>query len=487
MKKILTIIALAICTMTMMAEKQNVAVYVTGPQPGINKILGDQFVKSFAQSGNYKAIERTASFLIELSKEQSYQEGGAVDNNQITRLGKQFGAQLVCVVEALDAFGQYYVSARLIAVETAEVVKSSNAYSKLDNLQEVITVASLMAEELAGIAELKEKELAKLKKAVEAGYMQIGDVYYLVTPLKQEFTQSEAEEYASTFTYGGLKGWRLPTCQEALMINNEVKKYHAIYPDFPDLETREAKNKLYDTDIQTSFAWGYVATIGSSNCTSSQGNSTKTSQSNQDIPKDTLKKDALKDTPPRINYAHYWCAEKSFYLHEGKIHDRGKYSNFFLVRDTSTLIADELALKYELEQQRKDSLQRLEQQRKSSLKKALEIGYVQIGDIYLLNQIFDYDDYRGAVRYANKLTFGGLKGWRLPTCEEAMMVANKLNEFDDIVSGFIDLHDGWSDHRFENKYWCSETFFYLDSSNCKVFACERGDRYQFFLVRDVNK
>ena len=474
MKNVLVSIFLLLA-MTVAAQEQNVAVYVTGPQPGINKILGDQFVKSFAQSGDYKAIERTASFLAELNKEQSYQEGGAVDNNQITRLGKQFGAQLVCVVEALDAFGQYYVSARLIAVETAEVLNSSNAYSKLDNLQEVITVASSMAEELTGIVALKEQGLAKLKKAVEAGYMQIGDVYYLVTPLTQEFTQSEAYEYASTFTYGGLKGWRLPTCQEALMINNEVKKYHAIYPDFPDLETRKRQEKIRPGIVAIG-----VATIGSSNCTSSQGNSTKTSQSNQDTPN---------DTPPRIDYQHYWCAEKSFYLHEGKIHDRGKYSKYiFLVRDTSTAIADALALKYELEQQRKDSLQRIEQQKKdsvealkSSLKKALGIGYVQIGDIYLLNQIFDAKGYRGAVKYANKLTFGGLKGWRLPTCEEAMMVANKLNEFDDIVSGFIDLYDGWS----YRKCWCSETFFYLDSRNCKVFACERGDRYQFFLVRDA--
>ena len=434
MKKILTIIALAICTMTMMAEKQNVAVYVTGPQPSINKILGDQFVKSFVQSGNYKAIERTASFLIELSKEQSYQEGGAVDNNQITRLGKQFGAQLVCVVEALDAFGQYYVSARLIAVETAEVVKSSNAYSKLDNHQEVITVASSMAEELTGIAELKEKELAKLKKAVEAGYMQIGDVYYLVTPLKQEFTQSEAEEYASTFTYGGLKGWRLPTCQEALMINNEVKKYHAIYPDFPDLETRKT-------------TWYTIKIIRS------------TSRKKQDTPKNEIK--------GRVEFYKYWCTEKSFYLHEGKIHDGGESSrHIFLVRDTSTAIADELALKYELEQQR------------NSLKKALGIGYVQIGDIYLLNKIFDAEGYRGAVRYANKLTFGGLKGWRLPTSEEAMMVAKKLDEFDDIVSGFIDL---------DAAYWCSETFFYLDASKRKIVDCKRGKRFHFFLVRDVNK
>ena len=317
-KKVLVSIFL-FCALNVAAQEQNVAVYVTGPQPGINKILGDQFVKSFAQSGDYKAIERTASFLTELNKEQSYQEGGAVDNNQITRLGKQFGAQLVCVVEALDAFGQYYVSARLIAVETAEVLNSSNAYSKLDNLQEVITVASSMAEELTGIVALKEQELAKLKKAVEAGYMQIGDVYYLVTPLTQEFTQSEAYEYASTFTYGGLKGWRLPTCQEALMINNEVKKYHAIYPDFPDLETRERLNrsglKLYVP------IYGSIRTTGNHNCTNTQ----KTSRSDQDAPN---------DTPPRIDYQHYWCAEKSFYLHEGKIHDRGEYSKYlFLVRD----------------------------------------------------------------------------------------------------------------------------------------------------------
>ena len=436
MKNVLVSIFLLLA-MTVAAQEQNVAVYVTGPQPSINKILGDQFVKSFAQSGDYKAIERTASFLTELNKEQSYQEGGAVDNNQITRLGKQFGAQLVCVVEALDAFGQYYVSARLIAVETAEVLNSSNAYSKLDNLQEVITVASSMAEELTGIAELKEKELAKLKKAVEAGYMQIGDVYYLVTPLTQEFTQSEAYEYASTFTYGGLKGWRLPTCQEALMINNEVKKYHAIYPDFPDLETR--KTSWYTIKIISSNSRKY--------------------------------KDKITES---VEFYKYWCTEKSFYLHEGKIHDGGESSrHIFLVRDTATAIADELALKYELEQQRKDSL-----------KKALEIGYVQIGDIYLLNKIFDAEGYRGAVRYANKLTFGGLKGWRLPTCEEAMMVAKKLDEFDDIVSGFIDLYE-WSSYHNANKYWCSEPFFYLDASKRKIVDCERGDRYQFFLVRDV--
>ena len=472
MKNVLVSIFL-FCALNVAAQEQNVAVYVTGPQPGINKILGDQFVKSFAQSGDYKAIERTTSFLAELNKEQSYQEGGAVDNNQITRLGKQFGAQLVCVVEALDAFGQYYVSARLIAVETAEVLNSSNAYSKLDNLQEVITVASSMAEELTGIAELKEQELAKLKKAVEAGYMQIGDVYYLVTPLKQEFTQSEAYEYASTFTYGGLKGWRLPTCEEALMINNEVKKYHAIYPDFPDLETREGTKYEGAKVKEGGFVMGTVSTFVRSNCTSSQGNSAKTSQSNQDIPK---------DTPPRIYYQHYWCAEKSFYLHEGKIHDRGEYSrHIFLVRDTSTAIADELALKYELEQQKRDSVDAL----KSSLRKALEIGYVQIGDIYLLNQIFDSDDYRGAVRYANKLTFGGLKGWRLPTCEEAMMVANKLNEFAGMnVSGFINLCP-YEIELYRNTYWCSETFFYLNANSRKIVDCERGERFHFFLVRDV--
>lgn len=71
MKKLL-IILLSALSLTAVAQQKKVAVYVTGQQTGINKVLGDQLVAAFAKSGKYIAIERTASFLAELGKEQNY-------------------------------------------------------------------------------------------------------------------------------------------------------------------------------------------------------------------------------------------------------------------------------------------------------------------------------------------------------------------------------------------------------------------------------
>ena len=70
MKKLL-IILLSALSLTAVAQQKKVAVYVTGQQTGINKVLGDQLVAAFAKSGTYIAIERTSSFLAELGKEQN--------------------------------------------------------------------------------------------------------------------------------------------------------------------------------------------------------------------------------------------------------------------------------------------------------------------------------------------------------------------------------------------------------------------------------
>ena len=75
MKK-LFIILLSALSLTAFAQQKKVAVYVTGQQTGINKVLGDQLVAAFSQSGDYVAIERTSAFLAELGKEQKYQRPG---------------------------------------------------------------------------------------------------------------------------------------------------------------------------------------------------------------------------------------------------------------------------------------------------------------------------------------------------------------------------------------------------------------------------
>lgn len=189
MKRFLTLCLLAV-TMCAMAQTKKVAVYVTGEQNGISKVLGDQLVAGFTQSGKYVAVERTSGFLSELNKEHAYQQNGAVDDREISRVGKQFGVQLVCVADISDLFGEKYISTRLIDVESAEVVNTANQQSRLSNMDEVISTSQSLAMQLAGktaaeryqdqLIEKQQKEAAEQEKQERqqriknAGYVDLG-------------------------------------------------------------------------------------------------------------------------------------------------------------------------------------------------------------------------------------------------------------------------------------------------------------------------
>ena len=144
MKKLLTLCLLAV-TMCAAAQNKKVAVYVTGEDNPMNQILGDRLVDGIAQSGKYKAVERTASFLQELSKEQDYQRSGNVDEADISRLGKQFGVDYVCVATILDVWNEKYLTSRLIDVETAEVVASSSSSGQITSNQQFIAAMNTLS------------------------------------------------------------------------------------------------------------------------------------------------------------------------------------------------------------------------------------------------------------------------------------------------------------------------------------------------------
>jgi len=150
MKK-LTILLFALLCVSAVLGQQKVAVYVAGGQnTGINKVLGDQLVAAFTKSGKYTAVERTDNFLAELNKEQAYQRSGAVDDKELSRLGAQFGVQLICVAEVSEVFGQKYVSARLIDVESAEVINTANKSSALNSMEDLLNLSESLTKELTG-------------------------------------------------------------------------------------------------------------------------------------------------------------------------------------------------------------------------------------------------------------------------------------------------------------------------------------------------
>ena len=130
-----------------------VAVYVTRTgNRDVDVILGDQLVSGFAKSGDYIAVERTNAFLKQINKENKYQQSGAVDDNsRLAELGRRFGVQYVCVAKTTMWNDAYFISARLINVETAEATKVYNAENrKIESSQDVIEVSQEIAISLAG-------------------------------------------------------------------------------------------------------------------------------------------------------------------------------------------------------------------------------------------------------------------------------------------------------------------------------------------------
>lgn len=148
-------------------DAKKVAVYVTKTgNRDVDVVLGDQLVSGFARSGRYVAIERTNGFLRKLKEEQGYQESGAVNDEDLTRWGKQFGVQYVCVIKSTPWSGDYYITTRMIDVKTGEVVNSYKVEGRtLSNSRDVVKVAQEIAAELSKGTIAEQAEEARLEKA----------------------------------------------------------------------------------------------------------------------------------------------------------------------------------------------------------------------------------------------------------------------------------------------------------------------------------
>ena len=158
LKKIL-LLSFIVLQVSIFAQ-QKVAVYVTG-NDAINSIVSSRLADGIAKSGKYIAIERSASFLNELSKEQHYQQTGAVDDSEISRIGKQFGVDYVCVATVYDIWNEKYISARLIHVETAEVIATSSSNGVISNSSQLINVLNTLLEGLLTSFEKSKSQTAK--------------------------------------------------------------------------------------------------------------------------------------------------------------------------------------------------------------------------------------------------------------------------------------------------------------------------------------
>jgi uncharacterized protein (TIGR02145 family) len=119
---------------------------------GAHKMVGGELVKAISRSGKYSAINRTDEILKVIDKEHGYQRSGAVSDEQIKALGRQFGVQYLCIAEISDVKGgSFYLDVRLVDVVTAKTINSATATSALKNNDEMMTVAQQVARELVSV------------------------------------------------------------------------------------------------------------------------------------------------------------------------------------------------------------------------------------------------------------------------------------------------------------------------------------------------
>jgi len=127
-------------------KKPHIAVYITSDKSDkkvndVKTALSAKMLTALVNSGKFIAIERSKEFLDEIDNEQRRQREGAVDESQISKLGRQFGVHYVCIANITEALGSYQISARIINVETAVVVAMGEDDSPLRNMDDLASVS----------------------------------------------------------------------------------------------------------------------------------------------------------------------------------------------------------------------------------------------------------------------------------------------------------------------------------------------------------
>ncbi|MBQ6067878.1 MAG: hypothetical protein IJK84_00100 [Bacteroidales bacterium] len=166
MRKIVICAILIIVSLCCSAQTK-VAVYVTSSddtEKGILKIIGSELTSAIVATKEYSAVERTSDFLSKIAEEQAFQRTGAVDDAQISALGKQFGVDMVCVVDVIKFKDIYYINARLIDVEKATVFATSRESSSLADMNSIISMSENLANSLFSKKETTKNEIIYSKE-----------------------------------------------------------------------------------------------------------------------------------------------------------------------------------------------------------------------------------------------------------------------------------------------------------------------------------
>ncbi|MDR0331028.1 MAG: hypothetical protein LBH93_04910, partial [Chitinispirillales bacterium] len=204
-----------------------IAVYVTGGKTADeDKAFSARITHALVSSGKYNTIERADAFLDQVAKEMAADMDGAVDDGQISRIGRQAGAGFVCIGEILEAFGASQISARILNVESVEVIASGLASGSLKTIADFAALSDRVVEQLLGV--LRKADLAASAQEPDSyRTVKIGGVTWMAENLNIAAegswcygnAASNCAKYGRLYTWAAAKtacpnGWHLPDTAE---------------------------------------------------------------------------------------------------------------------------------------------------------------------------------------------------------------------------------------------------------------------------------
>ncbi len=139
-----------------------------GVHPNAAAIVADTINEQFVKSPDYIAIDR--AYISSIQEEKKFQLSGDVNSEDIKELGITFGAEFLCIANVSQLGSTYTVSARLIEVETAQVVSQESArmQGQIDVLFNIAeTVGSKLIGRESGSSENGEIKTEEIKTPTE--------------------------------------------------------------------------------------------------------------------------------------------------------------------------------------------------------------------------------------------------------------------------------------------------------------------------------
>jgi len=110
-------------------------------------IVADTLNEQFVKSNEFIAIDR--AYISSIQQEKKFQLSGDVNQADIKKMGDTFGAEFICIANVSLLGSTYTVSARLIEVETAQVVSQESA-RKQGQIDVLFNVAEEVGKKLIG-------------------------------------------------------------------------------------------------------------------------------------------------------------------------------------------------------------------------------------------------------------------------------------------------------------------------------------------------